>query len=279
MSVVLAPSHPEDPDGVDPTFYFGSGGLPVRAKIINGEPWFVAADLAVCLGLGRAQDALSVLPSGDQRRDLITGPDNSDLLVDMVSESGLYSMIMRSDKPQARAFQRWVTREVLPSIRKTGQYAAVPRTFAQALRAAADAEDARERAELESAQAWAEATRVRAIADDQHEQIQRDAPKVGFVENFVEPAEDTCTVGMLAKELGVGERKLRDYLISRRRIYKDRNGMYQPYAYWVKWFTLKDHPEVKRLYNDQVRTTLYVLPVGKEGIRLMLKGDPGGLYG
>lgn len=277
MSVALA-SPPEEPDG--PTFHFG--GIPIRTKVINGDPWLVAVDVCAVLDI-RVRDVMPALDADERRRDTIADLDNQDISVDLVSESGLYSLILRSRKPEAKAFKRWITGEVLPSIRKTGRYTAnllqaLP-TLPEALRGWADAEDARVKAELESAQAWAEATRVRAIADDQHEQIQRDAPKVGFVKHFVEAPKDSCQVGVLAKELGVGPHKLFDYLVSRKRIYKDRNNMYQPYADWVKWFTLRDQHEAPRLHNGQVRTTLYVLPPGKEGIRLMLKGDPGNLYG
>lgn len=275
MTVTLVTPEPEEPDG--PTFHFGN--LPVRAKIIDGEPWFVAVDVAEALGLDRVRDALSALDEDEWTRILIAGPDNSDIMLYVVSEPGLYSMVMRSRKPEAKDFKRWVTREVLPAIRKTGQYVGVPRTYAEALRAAADEAERRERAELERDQAWGEATRVRAIADVAHEKIQRDAPKVGYVENFVQPAEDSCIIRVLAKELGVSERDLYAYLVTRRRIYKDPQGMYQPYASWVKWFTLRDQPEAPRLHNGQLRTTLYVTPVGKEGVRRMLEKDPGKLYG
>ncbi len=91
----------------------------VRTTQINGEPWFVATDVTDAIGIDRTQtrrlddDEKGVYsihtPSGDQ-----------EMLV--INESGLYSLILRSRKPEAKRFKRWVTHEVLPSIRKTGQY-------------------------------------------------------------------------------------------------------------------------------------------------------------
>lgn len=273
MSVTLVAPEPDDPDG--PTFHFGA--LPVRAKIINGDPWFVAADLADVLDFRDAHNAVRGLDEDERGTHNMSTPGGLQEFV-IVNESGLYSLILRSRKPEAKEFKRWVTREVLPSIRRTGQYSTAPRTYIEALRAAADEAERRELAELARDRAWGEATKMRAIAVDQHARIQRDAPKVGYVEHFVEPAEDSCTIRELAKELGTQERRLFTYLVSKRRIYKDRQGQYQPYAAWMKWFRLRDQPEAPRLPDSRLRTVLYVLPPGKEGVRLMLERDyPNGL--
>lgn len=95
----------------------------VRTVIKDGEPWFVLADICKVLEIsnsrmvaGRldAEELMSVkLTSGGQRREMTA-----------VSESGLYAVILRSDKPQAKPFRKWVTTEILPTIRKTGGYVA-----------------------------------------------------------------------------------------------------------------------------------------------------------
>lgn len=99
----------------------------VRVVTVCGEPWFVLADLCAALSLtnpsavaGRVRDALgdaalslAEVSSGGQRRQ-----------VTIVSESGMYEVVIRSDKQEAARFRRWVTSEVLPSIRKTGAYGA-----------------------------------------------------------------------------------------------------------------------------------------------------------
>jgi prophage antirepressor-like protein len=106
----------------------------IRTTLIDGEPWFAAADVCRALGLaysprsGTSKFIAHLL--GTERRvvrliatDQTGGKSRGNPNVSVVSESGLYKLIMRSDKPEARAFQDWVTSEVLPSIRKTGSYA------------------------------------------------------------------------------------------------------------------------------------------------------------
>ena len=93
----------------------------VRTAIINNEPWFVLADVCKILGIGNSRmvsdrldedELMSVkLTSGGQRR-----------IMTVVNESGLYAVILRSNKPQAHGFRKWVTADILPTIRKTGGY-------------------------------------------------------------------------------------------------------------------------------------------------------------
>jgi prophage antirepressor-like protein len=85
----------------------------------DGQPWIDASDVCAALGLDRTRDALSALDPDEKIRETVAGT-----LVDFVSESGLYTLVMRSRKPEAREFRRWVTSIVLPSIRKTGRYEA-----------------------------------------------------------------------------------------------------------------------------------------------------------
>jgi anti-repressor protein len=133
---------------------FEYGEREVRIVEIDGEPWFVAAD--VCAVLGIADAASSVRSLDDDER----GPHSmrtrgGDLLVVVVSEAGLYSLILRSRKPEAKPFKRWVTHEVLPAIRRTGSYGvapAIPQTYAEALRAYADEVEARELAQRKVAE-------------------------------------------------------------------------------------------------------------------------------
>jgi len=94
----------------------------------QGEPWFVAADVCRCLKLKMMRNgnpnvtmALEKLGAGEMGLNQIETPGGAQK-IKTVSESGLYKLIMRSDKPEAREFQDWVTREVLPSIRKDGAY-------------------------------------------------------------------------------------------------------------------------------------------------------------
>lgn len=99
----------------------------VRVVTIDGKPWFVAAD--VCRVLGYNVKADGTVNTNNALRPLRDDEVSSRLIIEtggrpnkVISESGLYKLIMRSDKPEARDFQRWVTRDVLPAIRKDGGY-------------------------------------------------------------------------------------------------------------------------------------------------------------
>jgi prophage antirepressor-like protein len=86
---------------------------------LDGNPWFVAADVARVLTIKNITDTLKppyIDPAERARFDLGAYPGN---IVNIISESGLYKLIMRSDKPEAKRFQDWVMKEVLPGIRRT----------------------------------------------------------------------------------------------------------------------------------------------------------------
>lgn len=93
----------------------------VRVVMRGDEPWFVAADVARALGYLAAKDATRGLDDEEKGRHILPTPGGPQELT-VVSESGLYSLILRSRVEGARRFKRWVTHEVLPSIRKTGGY-------------------------------------------------------------------------------------------------------------------------------------------------------------
>ena len=96
---------------------------PVRIVDRDGEPWFVAKDVCGALGIAKVDSAIRSLDEDEKdAHSMSTLGGNQEMTV--VSEAGLYSLIMRSRKPEAKAFKRWVTHEVLPSIRKTGAYVA-----------------------------------------------------------------------------------------------------------------------------------------------------------
>ena len=95
----------------------------IRMQMVDGEPWFAAKDLCELLGLDNSRQAVSRLDDDEK------GVISSDTLggkqeLTFVNESGMYALIFQSRKPQARAFRKWVTGEVLPSLRKYGYYVA-----------------------------------------------------------------------------------------------------------------------------------------------------------
>ena len=92
----------------------------VRVVTIDGEPWFVLADL--CRALGLSQYRADRLEDGLIRNHTIEDRSGRSQMVNVVSEPGMYEVVIRSDKPNASRFRRWITSEVLPSIRRTGGY-------------------------------------------------------------------------------------------------------------------------------------------------------------
>ena len=103
---------------------FSYNGSPVRTVVLSGEPWFVVHDLCVVFGM-KSNGAHDLV------KRLNTDWYDSIVLIDkiggrkkflVVNESGLYNIILRSDKPIAKPFQDWVTNDVLPTIRKTGKF-------------------------------------------------------------------------------------------------------------------------------------------------------------
>lgn len=94
----------------------------VRTMLIDDQPWFVAADVCEALMLnGRSRDYIRMLDDDEKGAHIVRTP-GGDQQVQVVSESGLYSLIFKSRKAEAKRFKKWVTAEVLPAIRRTGQY-------------------------------------------------------------------------------------------------------------------------------------------------------------
>ena len=111
---------------------FDYNGNEVRTIIKNGSPWFVLKDVCEILGMDTKQikKVADRLDDDEKGRNLITthgGMQESWI----INESGLYSVILRSDKPNAKPFRKWVTSEVLPTIRRTGQYIDTENKFQQ----------------------------------------------------------------------------------------------------------------------------------------------------
>lgn len=94
----------------------------VRNTIIKGEPWFVAKDVCDILGLTKYRDALMRLDEDDKGCPVLMDTPGGKQEMSTVNESGLYSLIFQSRKPEAKEFKRWVTSEVLPAIRRQGFY-------------------------------------------------------------------------------------------------------------------------------------------------------------
>lgn len=188
----------------------------VRSILIDGEPWFVAADVCKALELEKTNRALSRLDDDEKGAHSVSTPGGRQRM-SIISESGLYSLILGSRKPEARAFKRWITHEVIPSIRKHGAY--MTDSLLDALEAHPEAvpeylnrlrsENARNR----------ELTRCLRLA----------LPKAEYYDAFVDPA-DCTNIRTTAKELGVPEKQFTRYLEEKKYLFRDKNRKLFPRA-------------------------------------------------
>lgn len=113
---------------------------PIRTVMVDGEPWFVAKDVCEALDITNSRDAVARLDD-DEKGVVLTDTLGGAQELSAVNEPGLYTLILGSRKPEAKAFRRWITHEVLPALRRTGRYGA-PGSVTQSiseLRAAMDA--------------------------------------------------------------------------------------------------------------------------------------------
>lgn len=108
-----------------PAQTFNFNAIEVRVLDCNGSPWFIAADVTAALGYPSAKDAVARLDDDEKGAALTRTLGGYQRMV-TINESGLYALVLRSRKPEARKFAKWVTSEVLPAIRKTGSYSAAP---------------------------------------------------------------------------------------------------------------------------------------------------------
>nr|MDH3107512.1 phage antirepressor KilAC domain-containing protein [Bacillus altitudinis] len=173
----------------------------VRTVIQDGQPWFVAKDVCEILGIKNATQAVSKLDI-DERSMLNIGRQGN---TNIVNEPGLYTLILGSRKPEAKQFKRWITHEVIPTIRKTGGYVANDDLFIQTyLPHEAD----------EQTKHFFKATLQ--TMKEQSKQIEAMKPKALFAD-AVETSESSVLVGELAKLLQqnnvqIGPNKLFEWL-------------------------------------------------------------------
>lgn len=234
---------------------FRYAGTEVRTVVIDGEPWFVLGDLTRVLGLSQFRsDRLD----GDViRNHAIADRSGRSQMMNIVSEAGMYEVVIRSDKPGAVDFRRWITHEVVPSIRRTGSYA-VPETREQLLA----------RAVIEANAAISEA----------HQQIEALTPRAEAWDELAS-AEGDYSVADAAKILAragveTGPQRLFEQLADIAWIFRGRDGKWRAYAEIVARGHLAEkpqshhHPRTGELVLDppQVRVTVR----GLERLRIRL---------
>ena len=219
---------------------FNFQGSAVRVVNVNNEPWFIAQD--VCGALELATNHIPEILDGDEISSIDPNLLNLDIGIGrvlnehtigkniktvvpeagkggkpltLINESGLYSLVLRSRKPEAKALKKWVTSEVLPAIRRNGGYIAATGTetpeelYARAMSSLKAALD-----------------RQKAIAAEQAEQLELQAPDVEYTRNVL-ASDGLHTVNAVAVHLGISAIRLNKFLIAENWIYR-QGGVYYP---------------------------------------------------
>jgi len=242
---------------------FRREGVDIRVVTIDGEPWFVVADIAKALGYRDAANGARVLRDHHKGYSEVSTPNGSQNML-ITSEAGLNRLMLRSNASNAEAVQDWLTDEVMPSIRRTGGYSrseinALPQSYGEALRMLADEVEARS-----------------ALAA----KVEADAPKVEYVETFVDH-DDVVLFRVAANELSVPEGELRNRLLAAGWVYKTLIGTrwsksagrdvkefeYRAAAAHADKFRSMPQHNAPRHHNGQVRTTLYIRSAALPAIR------------
>ena len=226
----------------------------IRTLTIDGEPWFVAVDVCRALEIGNPTDAMRRLDADERTLVSIEGASNG-LPVNAVNEPGLYTLILGSRKPEAKAFKRWITHEVIPAIRKHGAYM-TKSVLEQVL----------ENPELVllMAQRMLEEQRKNELLQ---QELRRAKPKADFYDAFIHP--ECCTnLRATAKELKVPEKMFTSFLIRKRYLYRAPSGTLLPYAKPASdgLFFVKDYIAV----NGHQGVYTLVTPKGKSLFLTML---------
>lgn len=196
----------------------------VRTLAIDGEPYFVGKEVAAILGYAKPLNAIATHIDEDDslKRGLIDSMGRAQETI-LINESGLYSLILSSKLPTAKKFKRWVTHEVLPSIRKHGMYAvddliADPDLAIKALTALKE--------EREKTKALGERVAI------QNQQIMELTPKASYYD-VVLNCKDTVAISVIAKDYGWSAKRLNHYLHDKGIQYKQGGKiwlLYQKYA-------------------------------------------------
>lgn len=239
----------------------------VRTICHDGEPWFVGKDVAAILGYKNTSKALA---------DHVDTEDklNNDSLLSLgqrggwiINESGLYSLIISSKKPEAKAFKRWITSNVLPTIRKTGGYVSNDEMFIDTYLANADPQT-KELFRLNL-------STIRQL----NNKIEQDKPLVDFASQ-IQTSEDCISMNDMAKLAAkngfkIGRTRLFSFLRDKKVlgcIGGHKNMPYQRYVDTQPWFQIKESSYIQ---NGEVKLSLtpMVTPKGQAGIIKLLKKD------
>lgn len=240
---------------------FNYNNIEVRTVQKDGEPWFVLRDVCEVLELSTPARVAERLDKDEVRQTHIIDSLGRQQETTIINESGLYNVILRSDKPEAKPFRKWVTSEVLPNIRKHGAYM-TPETIdrmitspefgIKLLTALKDEQDKRKALEV---------TNSALTVDNQIMQ-----PKADYFDELVDRNLLT-SFRETAKQLDIKERDFVNFLLDRKYIYRDKKGKLMPYADKSNGLF-----EIKECFNEKTKwsgTQTLITPKGRETFRLL----------
>ena len=226
----------------------------VRVVMRDGEPWFIAADICRALDVDNNRQAVSRLDE-DEKGVILNDTNRGKRSMAVVSEPGLYALVLGSRKPEAQSFRRWITHEVLPAIRQEGAYM-TPERLHEVLQDPDTLIALAQRLKLLQ-------EKNRALVDENETLL----PKADYFDRLVDH-DVNLTLRETAKELGVKERCFIDYLIEHGYLYRDKKQHLMPYA---------DHVDVlfsvKECVNERTGwggTQTLVTPQGRDCFRRQL---------
>lgn len=225
----------------------------IRTISKNNDVWFVAKDVCDVLEIKNSRDAISRLDS-DEKGVVSTDTLGGKQELTVVNEPGLYTLILGSRKQEAKQFKRWITHNVLPTIRKTGGYVSNEDMFLQKYLPHADEQTkSMFRVTLETVR-------------KQNEQISLMQPKADYFDalvdrNLLTNFRDT------AKEFEMGQRQFINWLLDNKFIFRDQKSKLKPYSQYVpELFKLKEFER-----NNRADVQTLITPKGKETFRILMK--------
>lgn len=232
----------------------------VRTIEMNGEPWFVLKDVCKVLSIGNVSDVFKRLDADEKGVGQIDTLGGSQTM-NIINESGLYNAILRSDKPEAKPFRKWVTSEVLPTIRKHGAYM-TPETLQEAiLNPDMMIQLCQQLKAEQDKNAALKVVNSRLTVDNQIMQ-----PKADYFDELVERNLNT-DIRETAKLLGIGQKEFVAFLQDKKYLYRDKRGRLMPYMDKNNGLF-----EVKECFNNKTNwagTQVLITPKGRETFRLL----------
>lgn len=223
----------------------------IRTIVIDNEPWFVGNDVSRALGYKDLYSALRHNVDDEDKRLCPVSSTSGTQETMVISESGLYSLIFGSKLEKAKEFKRWVTSEILPSIRKNGGYI-------------------QNQEQMTPEQIVANALIVaNKIIAEKEAKIVEMKPKAEYFDNLID-SKLLTTFRDTAKELHIPPRQFTQWLIDNGYVYRDRHNMLKPYETHRKsgLFQMKDFSTPFGYSNVQT----FVTVKGKETFRLLVGG-------